>query len=254
MKSIKLDTQNTERAEHLIADSPVSSSDLHHQDKRWQLLHPLAFVLLVLGSVFLYFAVSLMDPGFVLSDLKDLESAELIQGSPLRMRRCGYCLLQQPMRARHCKTCQHCVRRFDHHCPWIENCVGERNHPLFILYLVVQFMALLWAFQLAWSGFRSEAAWTDWLYTNLLLLLASVLTGTLTVVVSLLLVCHLYLISCNVTTWEFMSQHRISYLKHHDSDTSPFDEGVLCNLWRFFCTFGSVAWERVYFRNAHHVV
>lgn len=56
---------------------------------------------------------------------------------------------QQPMRARHCQVCKRCVRRFDHHCPWMENCVGERNHRWFIVYLLVQLLALLWAFGVA---------------------------------------------------------------------------------------------------------
>ena len=59
-------------------------------------------------------------------------------------------VLQQPMRAKHCQLCQHCVRRYDHHCPWIENCVGEKNHPLFIVYLSVQLIVLLWGAHVAW--------------------------------------------------------------------------------------------------------
>lgn len=56
---------------------------------------------------------------------------------------------QQPMRAKHCQTCKRCIRRFDHHCPWIENCVGERNHRWFVVYLMVQLLALLWALHIA---------------------------------------------------------------------------------------------------------
>ncbi|KAM4696477.1 palmitoyltransferase ZDHHC12 [Rhinophrynus dorsalis] len=240
----------------------LHDTDLHHQEKYWKVLQPLAFVLLVTCSALLYFAVSLMDPGYVLSDcyMKPLETKEEQEvmipqaTNPVRLRRCGYCYLQQPMRARHCKSCQHCVRRFDHHCPWIENCVGEKNHRVFILYLGVQLVVLLWALRLAWSGFHFEAIWSEWLRANILLLAAFILVGIVSAVVSLLLVCHLYLISCNVTTWEFMSHHRISYLKHCDSDTNPFDKGIVRNLWGFFCTCGSVAWERLYSSEAYHTV
>ncbi|XP_069093117.1 palmitoyltransferase ZDHHC12 isoform X2 [Pleurodeles waltl] len=202
-------------------------TDLRSQEERGELLQPLAFLLLVLCSVVLYFAVSLMDPGFVLSDSEG----------------------QQPMRARHCQSCQHCVRRYDHHCPWIANCVGERNHPLFVLYVAVQLVVLLWALHLAWSGFQGKETTQDWFRYNAILLAALITVAFCTVVAMLLLVSHLYLISCNVTTWEFMSHHRISYLKHCDVDTNPFDKGVLCNLWGFFCRCHTVAWESIYFQD-----
>ncbi|XP_042371003.1 palmitoyltransferase ZDHHC12-B-like, partial [Plectropomus leopardus] len=129
-------------------------ADLRKCEERGELLLPILFFLLVVMSVLLYFAVSLMDPGFVLDDTvkgsnEEMESM-IPQSSTSRLRRCGYCLLQQqPMRAKHCQTCKRCVRRFDHHCPWIENCVGERNHRWFIVYLLVQLLALLWALHIA---------------------------------------------------------------------------------------------------------
>ncbi|KAJ1133774.1 hypothetical protein NDU88_000250 [Pleurodeles waltl] len=232
-------------------------TDLRSQEERGELLQPLAFLLLVLCSVVLYFAVSLMDPGFVLSDSEgqnleynNMQEDMINQPSKaLHMRRCGYCLLQQPMRARHCQSCQHCVRRYDHHCPWIANCVGERNHPLFVLYVAVQLVVLLWALHLAWSGFQGKETTQDWFRYNAILLAALITVAFCTVVAMLLLVSHLYLISCNVTTWEFMSHHRISYLKHCDVDTNPFDKGVLCNLWGFFCRCHTVAWESIYFQD-----
>nr|XP_020450736.1 probable palmitoyltransferase ZDHHC12 isoform X2 [Monopterus albus] len=230
----------------------LHNTDLRKCEERGELLLPLLFFLLVVLSVLLYFSVSLMDPGFILTDTakgvhgSDEEMEVIIpQSSTPRLRRCGYCLLQ-PMRAKHCQTCKHCVRRFDHHCPWIENCVGERNHRWFIVYLVVQLLALLWALHAALSGISSSDTWELWFKMNGFLLAALGVVGVFSAVVLLLLGCHLYLVSINCTTWEFMSRHRISYLKNCENEENPFDRGVLCNLWDFFCICRTVMWEQVY--------
>nr|XP_006640822.1 PREDICTED: probable palmitoyltransferase ZDHHC12 [Lepisosteus oculatus] len=235
----------------------LHDTDLRRQEENGEQLQPVLFVLLVLASVLLYFAVSLMDPGFVLSDSDATftlgvaeEQQEMIPpvSKAPRQRRCGFCLLQQPMRAKHCQTCKRCVRRYDHHCPWIENCVGERNHRWFVLYLLVQLLALLWGVNLAWSGFSYAPTWKTWLRQNGFLLAAFLVAAVFVLVVALLLGSHLYLVSLNTTTWEFMSRHRISYLKHCGADENPFDRGVPRNLRDFFCVCRAVAWEEVYFR------
>ncbi|XP_039904542.1 palmitoyltransferase ZDHHC12-B isoform X3 [Simochromis diagramma] len=147
----------------------LHDTELRKQEETGQLVQPVLFVLLVLLSVLLYFAVSLMDPGFILSDDTDLqfmlgvteEQQDMIPPATksLRQRRCGHCLLQQqPMRSKHCQTCQHCVRRYDHHCPWIENCVGERNHRWFVFYLAFQLLVLLWGLRIAWFHLRTHLA------------------------------------------------------------------------------------------------
>uniref|UniRef100_A0A8D3CEJ7 Palmitoyltransferase n=1 Tax=Scophthalmus maximus TaxID=52904 RepID=A0A8D3CEJ7_SCOMX len=236
----------------------LHDTDLRRCEERGELLLPLLFFLLVVLSVLLYFAVSLMDPGFVLTDtVKDAEGSNeemesmIPQTSTARLRRCGYCLLQQPMRAKHCQTCKRCVRRFDHHCPWVENCVGERNHRWFLVYLMVQLLTLLWALHSydKNTNLLIRAAWRPWLRTNGFLLAALAVAGVFSAVVLLLLGCHVYLAAVNCTTWEFMSRHRISYLKARGDEENPFDRGVLCNLWDFFCLCGTVAWERVYARH-----
>ncbi|XP_034152306.1 probable palmitoyltransferase ZDHHC12 isoform X1 [Esox lucius] len=239
----------------------LHDTDLRRQEENGELMKPVAFSLLVLLSVMLYFTVSLMDPGFVLSDSTKCaqgsseELEEMIPQNPSpRLRRCGYCLLQQPMRAKHCQTCKHCVRRFDHHCPWIDNCVGERNHRWFIIYLTVQLLALLWAMQISWSGFHTAITWKLWLSVNGFLLATLCVVGVFSLVAVLLLGCHLYLISINSTTWEFMSRHRISYLKSYGDEENPFDRGILCNLWDFFCMCRTVMWEQVYYRGRHNHV
>ncbi|XP_030817174.1 probable palmitoyltransferase ZDHHC12 [Camarhynchus parvulus] len=234
-------------------------TDLQKQEERGELLQPLIFVLLVLCSILLYFKVSLMDPGFVKPEEEVKEGEDKGQGvvilqlpGDIKLRRCGYCLVKQPMRAKHCQQCQHCVRRYDHHCPWLENCVGERNHPLFIVYLSVQLVVLLWGGHVAWSGLYFEQS-REWLQHNIFLLVSFLLILIFTIVVLLLLVSHLYLISCNTTTWEFMSHHRISYLRHSQLE-NPFDQGIILNLWRFFCSRHLTAWENIYFHKSSEPV
>lgn len=252
------------RATHTLLTWAVTLSlflhdtELRRCEERGELLLPLLFLLLVVLSVLMYFAVSLMDPGIVLADSAkgspEETQAMIPQSSTPRLRRCGYCLLQQPMRAKHCQVCNRCVRRFDHHCPWIENCVGERNHRWFVVYLVVQLLALLWALHIAFAGVSPRVTWELWLRANGFLLAALAVAAVFSVVVLLLLGCHLYLVSINCTTWEFMSRHRISYLKNCDSEENPFDRGVICNLWNFFCICKTVMWEQMYHRNSPNAV
>uniref|UniRef100_A0A3B4AKL1 Palmitoyltransferase n=1 Tax=Periophthalmus magnuspinnatus TaxID=409849 RepID=A0A3B4AKL1_9GOBI len=232
----------------------LHDTDLRRCEERGELLIPVVFFLLVVLSVLLYFAVSLMDPGFVLEDAAQVlteETEQMIPDSSVpRVRRCGYCFLLQPMRARHCASCGHCVRRFDHHCPWISNCVGERNHRVFVLYLSVQLLTLLWATHIALSGFSPVASWEHWFKVHVFLLGALSVVGVFSLVVLILLGCHLYLASMNCTTWEFMSRHRVSYLKNMSEEQNPFDRGVLCNLWAFFCVCRAEIWEQVYVKNS----
>lgn len=104
------------------------------------------------------------------------------------------------------------------------------------------------------SGVVFAPTWQQWFSQNGFLLGAIGVTGVFSVVVFILLCIHLYLASANTTTWEFMSRHRILYLKHCDSEENPFDRGVICNLWDFFCVCRTVAWERIYIRRTHTTV
>ncbi|KAK2500080.1 hypothetical protein MC885_000426, partial [Smutsia gigantea] len=246
---------------------------LRQWEEQGALLLPLTFLLLVLGSLLLYLAVSLMDPGYVniqpqaQEEAKEEQTAMVPQAIPLR--RCRYCLVlvrdvgtfvgEQPLRARHCRECRRCVRRYDHHCPWMENCVGERNHPLFVAYLAVQLAVLLWGLYLAWwvlpqpgggwgqaacahrSGLRFFQPWGLWLRSSGLLFATFLLLSIFSLVAGLLLASHLYLVASNTTTWEFLSSHRIAYLRQRPGN--PFDRGLTRNLAHFFCGWPSGSWE-----------
>lgn len=47
---------------------------------------------------------------------------------------------------KHCYDCKLCVATFDHHCIWLDNCIGEKNRPVFFVYIVVQFVQIMYGF------------------------------------------------------------------------------------------------------------
>uniref|UniRef100_A0A673TIJ7 Palmitoyltransferase n=1 Tax=Suricata suricatta TaxID=37032 RepID=A0A673TIJ7_SURSU len=175
-------------------------------------------------------------------EAKEEQTAMVPQAIPLR--RCRHCLVLQPLRARHCRECRRCVRRYDHHCPWMENCVGERNHPLFVAYLALQLAVLLWGLYLAWSGLHFFQPWGLWLRSSGLLCATFLLLSLFSLVAGLLLASHLYLVASNTTTWEFLSSHRIAYLRQRPGN--PFDRGLTRNLAHFFCGWPSGSWETLW--------
>ncbi|XP_035766599.1 probable palmitoyltransferase ZDHHC12 [Neolamprologus brichardi] len=207
----------------------LHNTSLRRCEEQGELLLPALFFLLVVLSVLLYFAVSLMDPGFVLNDtVKGAQSpneemeAMIPQSSTPRLRRCGYCLLQVT-------SCCQLLPAAKFQCSPIYSCC--------VISLCFR------------SGISPALTWEQWFRVNGFLLAALCIVGIFSVVVVVLLGSHLYLISINCTTWEFMSRHRISYLKTCKDEENPFDRGVLCNLWDFFCICRTVMWEKVYHRN-----
>ncbi|KAB0407085.1 hypothetical protein E2I00_004241, partial [Balaenoptera physalus] len=185
---------------------PLASPALRQWEEQGELLLPLTFLLLVLGSLLLYLAVSLMDPGYVnvllqpQEEAKEEQTAMVPQAIPLR--RCRYCM--------------------------VLNCVGERNHPLFVAYLALQLVVLLWGLYLAWWVPPAPWVWGARQQAPTSLLLAS----------------HLYLVASNTTTWEFISSHRIAYLRQRPGN--PFDRGLTRNLAHFFCGWPSGSWETLW--------
>ncbi|XP_033124284.1 probable palmitoyltransferase ZDHHC12 [Anneissia japonica] len=225
-----------------------------------------AFTALVTVSGSLYFAASLMDPGYVpkgkekrqatftvsLSSTDDsdegdeecnIESEAAMMLGKLRRRKCDSCCVEQPVRSKHCSECRRCVRKFDHHCPWLENCVGERNHKFFWLFLLCEMVLILWTIKITWSGFKSEPSAEKWFKTNALILIAFMILLLSGFVVVSLLCCHTFMMFTNQTTWEFMARHRITYLKNVEENVNPFDEGYIRNCIKFLCSCAYRPWE-----------
>lgn len=94
------------------------------------------------------------------------------------------------------------------------------------------------------SGLQFYQPWGLWLWSTGLLFATFLLLSFFSMVAGLLLASHLYLVASNTTTWEFISSHRIVYLRQRTSN--PFDRGLPRNLAHFFCGWPSGPWENLW--------
>ena len=89
--------------------------------------------------------------------------------------------------------------------------------------------------------------WSQWLESNLILILdLHILFFSFLVCFGLLLI-HTNFMITNTTTWEKFSRRNITYLRSiKDDTTNPFHESYLKNIAQFCCYFRTVEWENVY--------
>ncbi|XP_046844449.1 palmitoyltransferase ZDHHC12-B-like isoform X2 [Xenia sp. Carnegie-2017] len=167
-----------------------------------------------------------------------------------KLRRCGYCNLMQPLRSKHCEDCNRCVYRYDHHCPWLGNCVGERNHRYFWAFLLFETILIAWSIEIGWFGFQRKTLWSDWIYSNGILVVVMFILVIAVIVVTLLFGCHSYLIIIGRTTWEHMAHSKISYLKIFKEGENPFHEGYIKNVCKFMCHCRIRKWESIFHRSS----
>lgn len=166
-----------------------------------------------------------------------LQAHRIVMQSGHRLRYCPVCMMHQPLRTKHCRECGHCVRTHDHHCPWIGTCVGEGNHLFFFFFLLAQSIELMvfsleGFLELLEDGFDIA----KWIRNTPLLVLGLLVMAMLLVMTTCLLVFHTYLALFNVTTWEHISWHHVSYLRSvPPEDGSPFSVSLLSNLALFCC-------------------
>ncbi|CAH8612521.1 unnamed protein product [Dicrocoelium dendriticum] len=162
------------------------------------------------------------------------------------VRFCRHCRLEQPLRCRHCPDCNRCVMKFDHHCPWISNCVGERNHSVFLVFLILQDLVLWWTLYLANSSITPSHLWSDWFRINGLFLTVMIVLALIGVPVTALLGFHIYLALANRTTWETVAYENITYLRHLEDRTNPFNQGCVRNCYFFCCSPFPFGWDLLY--------
>ncbi|KAL4463920.1 hypothetical protein ABPG74_005857 [Tetrahymena malaccensis] len=162
-------------------------------------------------------------------------------------RYCKYCFINQPTRSKHCLICNRCISTYDHHCPWIGVCIAQRNHLFFFFFIISQnIVSVLTIIELI--QFLVEKV--DWkVKQDIALAVISILSTSFLVYIfgmTILLVAqHTYYILFNLTTWEFYSWEKITYLKDLPRKFgSPFSLGIFKNIkHRFISTFSSDTYE-----------
>lgn len=95
---------------------------------------------------------------------------------------------------KHCYDCNQCVATFDHHCVWVDNCIGEKNRPLFYLFLWSNLLEIGNAFLSLIQSMYKEGSWFP--YQIVFLSIVGVIGSG----VAILLVLHTYLMAVNLTT------------------------------------------------------
>ena len=170
----------------------------------------------------------------------------------VEMKYCTVCHLEQPLRTKHCKACDSCVATHDHHCPWIGNCVGERNKARFFYYLLVQLVQLVSVFTLGLKYLIENVKEHERRLSKLTVLefyigFACVFIMSMSAFVTALVVFHTYLASQNLTSWEYISWMRITYLKVWPRKYgSPFSQGSAADNFRQFFFYPFASRLRIY--------
>ena len=172
-----------------------------------------------------------------IENLDDDEDDEIVLF--VEYKYCTICHIEQPLRCKHCKHCDQCIATHDHHCPWIGNCVGERNRFTFFWFIQFQFIqiviGLLICIEITLIKKQDNDQLTDGMQVLILFIFLVCIGFTLFVLP--LVFFHTFLMCKNLTSWEFMSWMRITYMKIWPRKYgSPFSEGC-CKNMRLFCCY-----------------
>ncbi|CAK94633.1 unnamed protein product (macronuclear) [Paramecium tetraurelia] len=160
------------------------------------------------------------------------------------IRYCPICSIDQLARAKHCQSCNKCVACYDHHCPWAGNCIGERNRCVYYWFPSIldsrNLLCLYQRIKFQQTSFQTLQN-LEFDHYNPLLKFFSIYFLTNTIffgfLVTRLLCFQTFLSFQNLTTWEFYSWNKISYLQElQRKNGSPFSQGWKRNL-QTYCRF-----------------
>ena len=148
---------------------------------------------------------------------------------------CSICASHVSPGTKHCGYCRRCVSDFDHHCKWLNNCIGGRNYRVFFLLLVAMNAMLIgeevavgWCWVYLQQGDNMETIGKE---MNLAFLtIISILTSVQLVLVSALMLFHVFLKWKGLSTYEYILRRQGNTGKvRHYSDSDAQDRTRLEN-------------------------
>jgi hypothetical protein len=96
---------------------------------------------------------------------------------------------------------------FDHHCMWINNCIGSGNYGWFMAMILATWVNLL-VYIVAMAVLWQEQRWDDYQTQMIVVWVFAIVVCVFWVLLSNLVVLHLYLIYKGLTTYQFIMQQR----------------------------------------------
>lgn len=94
-------------------------------------------LVVVLGALHSFIAASMSTPGILLPRTLVYFDNYVFDDVLYRKHDCRTCKTAKLARSKHCSVCNICIPRFDHHCGWLNTCIGERNHWVFLRFLMM---------------------------------------------------------------------------------------------------------------------
>jgi len=149
---------------------------------------------------------------------------------------CVTCRHIRPLRSKHCSTLDMCVIRYDHYCPFLANTIGAKNYRFYLLFLIVTIATLptLTAFEVMYMIEHDNT--TLHIFGKILAGYIILQVTPLFLWVCMLFSSHVYLLSANLTTNEYVNWMRYKYLITETKIfKNDFDIGIMCNLWNGLC-------------------
>jgi hypothetical protein len=145
--------------------------------------------------------------------------------------RCQRCGKLKPPRCHHCSTCGKCILKMDHHCIWVGNCIGLHNYKYFLLLLFYGAVTCLFVTITLWPHINA----LELVNVTLMFWFCAAISFSL----SVLLVFHLFLVSRNMTTLEFLG--RVSgYMRREECQA--WDKGCIANWIEVFGDPSPIYW------------